>query len=400
MGEDAGEPGSSFFPVHSFTVWFLGHCQQMKILILSKRFYTGKDLVGDRYGRVFEFSRWLALRGHEVYGLAFDYHRQDTGRRASSIRETGLKWDTIRLFPKPVTGIGRYRATISKITEEFSPDIVLSVSDVYHVLAGDWLAKKFGLVHVVDLYDNYESFAAARVPGVVQFFRRALARADGIICVSRPLKRLVLDVCRPAAEPLVVINAVDTANFSPRDRAECRRHFGLPERGKLVGLGGAIGGDRGVQAVFKAHEILMKQDAGIHLVLAGALQKGTGIPGNRNIHYLGELDYAEMPLFFGALDVGIIANRDNAFARYCFPQKFFEMVACCTPVSVAATGEVVAMMNGCKQALFQPENAEDMARAIGEQLEVPCYPDVVIPSWDRSEGVLSGYLEQLLEAER
>jgi teichuronic acid biosynthesis glycosyltransferase TuaC len=370
----------------------------MKILMLSKRHYTGKDLVDDRYGRVFEFSRSLALLGHKVQGLAFDYHRRDTGRGASSIREAGLKWDTIRLFPKPVTGIGRYRATISKVAEGFSPDIVLSVSDVYHVLAGDWLAKKIGLVHVVDLYDNYESFAAARAPGVVRLFRRALARADGIVCVSHPLKRFVLDACRPVAEPLVVINAVDTASFFPRDRAECRRHFSLPERGKFVGLGGAIGGDRGVQAVFKAHEILMEQDTDIHLVLAGALQKGTGIPGNRNIHYLGELDYAEMPLFFGTLDTGIIANRDNAFARFCFPQKYFEMVACHTPVSVAATGEVVDMMKSCKQALFQPENEEDMARAIREQLEVPCYPDVEIPSWGQSGAVLSGYLEQLLEA--
>jgi hypothetical protein len=53
------------------------------------------------------------------------------------------------LFPRPVSGIGRYRAIICKVAEEFSPDIVLSISDVYHLLAGDWLARKFNLAHSV-----------------------------------------------------------------------------------------------------------------------------------------------------------------------------------------------------------------------------------------------------------
>jgi len=368
----------------------------MKILILAKRFYTGKDLVADRYGRVFEFSRSLASRGHKVHGLAFDYHRRDTGQGFSSIREARLKWDTIRLFPKPVTGIGRYRATISKVAEGFSPDIVLSVSDVYHVLAGDWLAKKIGLLHVVDLYDNYESFTAARVPGVVQLFRRALARADGIVCVSHPLKRLVIDTCRPVAKPLVVINAVDTAIFFPRDRAECRRHFSLPEGKRLVGIGGDISSGRGIQTVFDAHERLLDRDNDIHLVLAGPVGKGVEIPGGEFVHYIGVLDYAEMPLFYGSLDVGIITNKSSGFGRYCFPQKFFEMLSCGTHMAVAATGEVRELMRDCKQALFQPEMAEDLSRAILEQLDVPCMPAMDVPSWDQQGALLSSYLEKMV----
>lgn len=368
----------------------------MKILMLSKRFYTGKDLVGDRYGRVFELSRALASRGHAVQGLALDYRRREPSRGAGPVRETGLMWDIVRLFPNPVAGMGRYRATVRKIAGEFAPDIIVSTSDVYHVLAGDWLAKKTGLLHVVDLYDNYESFTAARVPGAVRAFRRALSRTAGIVCVSQPLKQFVAITCRPSAEPLVLRNAVDMANFYPRDRLECRRHFSLPEAAKLVGLGGAIGAGRGVQAVFKAHEMLMEQHPDIHLVLAGVLQKGTTVPGNGKIHYLGELDYTEMPRFFGALDAGIITNRDNEFSRFCFPQKFFEMMACRTPVCVAAAGEVVEMMGDCQQGLFRPENAEDMAHAIREQLQAPCYPDVEVPTWGQAGEALSDYLTGLL----
>ena len=368
----------------------------MKILILSKRFYTGKDLVGDRYGRVFEFSRWLASRGHEVHGLAFDYLRRDTGQGDSGIVEAGLRWDIIKLFPGPVAGIGRYRASITKVAEGFSPDVVLSVSDVYHVLAGDWLARKFGLAHVVDLYDNYESFAAARVPGVVPLFRRALARADGIVCVSHPLQRLVVDTCTPAAEPLVVINAVDTASFFPRDRAECRRHFKLPEGKALIGIGGDIASGRGIETVFDAHKQLPGRCNDVHLVLAGKVGKGVKVPASEVVHYLGMLDYAEMPLFYGALDVGIIANKASGFGRYCFPQKFFEMLSCSTPMAVAATGEVRELMQGCKQALFRPEMVGDLSTAILNQLESPCKPMVDIPSWEEQCTLLSSYLEKMV----
>ena len=110
-----------------------------------------------------------------------------------------------------------------KVAEDFAPDILMSVSDVYHVLAGDWLAKKIGLLHVVDLYDNYESFIAARIPGVVPLFRRAVARSAGIVCVSHPLKRFVLDTCRPNTDPLVVMNAVDMAHFYPQETLPCRQ---------------------------------------------------------------------------------------------------------------------------------------------------------------------------------
>lgn len=369
----------------------------MRILILSKRHYTAKDLIRDKYGRVFEFSRSLASRGHQVFGVALDYRRSKAGLRSEIMREGGLRWESMGLFPNPVAGVWRYLKKIRRIVEELRPDIILSVSDVYHVLVGDWLAKKTGHMHVVDLYDNYESFSAARIPGVILLFRKAVARADGIVCVSHPLKNYVHEVYKRSSKPFVITNAVDKSRFFPRERWDCRRHVGLPEEGRLVGLGGAIGSARGVSAVFEAHLGLLARYPDVHLVLVGRVDKDTVIPESANIHYLGELEYEAMPLFYGALDVGLVVNRDSAFARYCFPQKFFEMLACATPIAVSGTGEVVELMVGCESALFQPGDAQDMARAIGRQLESPCIPDVEKPSWDEQGAKLSRYLEKCLE---
>lgn len=372
----------------------------MRVLILSKRIYTAKDLILDRYGRVFEFSRALASNGHDVRGVAFDYRRAqpltDSGYLPQRIIEANLEWETERLYSWPAAGIRRYLAKVAQLAVDFRPDIILSASDVYHVLAGDWLARKFGLIHVADLYDNYESFTAARAPGIVYLFRRAVARSAGIICVSQPLAQYVHDSIDPKGSISVIGNAVDKTQFTLQDCRDCRRHFGLPEGKKLAGIGGAISSERGIQTVFDTHKLLLEGGNEIHLVLAGPVGKGVEVPKGEFLHYLGELDYAEMPLFYGALDVGIIANKASDFGRYCFPQKFFEMLSCGRPMAVAATGEVRELMKGCKHALFQPEMVKDMSRAILKQLEAPCMPVVEIPSWAQQGALLSSYLEKIV----
>ncbi len=366
----------------------------MKILFLSKRIYTNKDLVRDQFGRVYEFSRQLASMGHQVRGLAFDYRRNGPGESIEGPEAKGPEWDACNLFPNPVGGIKRYIAEVKRLVEEFSPDVLVSVSDVYHVILGDWLARKYRLIHVVDIYDNYEIFRAARYPGVIALYRRALSRANGVVCVSHQLKKYVLDTCKPNNIPEVVTNAVDKDLFRPHDRAECRQHFGLPAGSKLIGLGGAMFKRRGVESILQAYQVLTDSYPDIHLVLAGSTDKTTAIPDNEKIHYLGKLDYELMPLFFCSLDVGIIINKDTSFARYCFPQKFFEMLACRLPMVVASIGDVRDMMEDCTQALFRPGVVKELVDAIDRQLAEPCMPVIDVVSWEHQGALLSEFLEK------
>jgi teichuronic acid biosynthesis glycosyltransferase TuaC len=266
---------------------------------------------------------------------------------------------------------------------------------VFHVILGDWLAAKHGLRHVVDLYDNYESFSAARIPGSVPLFRRALRRADGIVCVSQPLATYVRDQCRLKTIPHIIRNAVDKNLFLPRNKIACRQKLNLPEGEILVGYGGAIAVSRGIDVLFQAHKELKAVNPNIQLVLAGAIDNRTKIPSNKDVHYLGELEYTSMPEFFGSLNVGVVSNRDSSFGRYCFPQKFFEMLACDTPLVTASTGEMADLMRGCQHALFRPGDAEELVRAIRNQLDTPCRPGIEIPCWSRQGAMLSDYLERV-----
>ena len=366
----------------------------MKILFLSKRVYTNKDLVRDRYGRVYEFSSALAGLGHRVCGLALDYRRRGFAETRVEPEGVNPEWYSRNLFPNPIGGLRKYIAGVAGLVDEFSPDVLISVSDVYHVILGDWLARQYGITHVIDIYDNYEIFKAARLPGMVALYRRALSRANGVVCVSRNLKRYVLATCNPTKEPEVITNAVNEDVFTPHDKDACRRRFGLQSDKALIGLGGAMFKRRGMETIFQAHRVLADANPDIHLVLAGSTDETTAIPESGDVHYLGKIDYRDMPLFYGALDVGIIINRDTSFARYCFPQKFFEMLACGLPMVVAAIGDVKDMMAGCSQALFRPGDANGLAEAILMQHARPCRPDIEVVSWERQGALLSEFLEK------
>ena len=44
----------------------------MRIAFLCKRHYTGKDVITDRFGRLYEIPHQLALLGHEVKAWCLD----------------------------------------------------------------------------------------------------------------------------------------------------------------------------------------------------------------------------------------------------------------------------------------------------------------------------------------
>lgn len=366
----------------------------MNILVIAKRFYTGKDLLAERYGRVYELSAELAAAGHSIYGIALDYRRL-ADRGLDDIVDANLHWQTVSLFPNVIGGFRAYVKKIESTVLTKGIDIVLSVSDVFHVILGGRIAARYGLMHVADLYDNYESFSASRTPGATMLFRRALRRADGIVCVTESLAAHVRDKYGINARSQVITNAVNIEQFTPLDRAECRKKLGLPVDKRIVGYGGAIAANRGIQLVFQAHSEVMEHRPDTHLVLAGPVDRHVEIPSDGNVHYLGEIGYKAMPAFFGALDVGIISNLDSAFGRYCFPQKLFELLACNTPVVIASTGDLSNLMSGCTHALFEPGSTKGLVRAIGMQLDKPCMPDIEIPTWHRQGAILSDYLRSV-----
>lgn len=363
----------------------------MRILVLSKRQYTGKDLLNDRYGRLYEIPAALAACDHEVVGVTLSYRRRAVGwYRRDDLPK--LSWFAINMLP---LGLWQYPRRLAEIVADFRPDLIWACSDAFHAIAGATLSRATGIPLVIDLYDNFESYTATQVPGVAPLFRAACRRAAGLTVVSQALCEYVVPTYGISVPVTVVGNGVRCDLFHPRDRKSARASLGLPIGVRLVGTAGAISADRGIAALFDAFMELASDDLSLHLVFAGPRDATPCRYRHPRILDLGVLPFEQIPDFYSALDVAVVCNRDSAFGRYCFPLKLYEIIACHTPLVAAEVGDVKKILTDYPNSLYKPSNFKDLALKIRNQLINPISIQCRPPTWLELGKKLEGFLREI-----
>jgi glycosyltransferase involved in cell wall biosynthesis len=285
---------------------------------------------------------------------------------------------------------------VFEIARDFRPDLIWACSDAYHAIFGTRLARRLEIPCVIDLYDNFESFKATWVPGVLPLFKRAVRSAQGVTCVSHSLANYISLNYGRQKPSLVLENSVRTDLFFPREQMSCRKQLGLPEAATIIGTAGALDGSRGANALFGAFELLIKEKPMLCLALAGPRSRWNPIPAGPLILDLGTLPLKTVPVLFNALDVAIICNRDSAFGRYCFPQKAYEIIACRVPLVAAAVSSMKELLGDYPQCLYQPESPASLAQAIERQLEAKTIVEVGALSWGDSAKKLENFFQDVL----
>lgn len=365
----------------------------MRLLVLTKRQYTGRDLLDDRYGRLFEIPRALTTAGHSVRGLALSYRQ----RPASTSYAAG--WESLQALPFSPLGAAQHLLRIRQICREFRPDLVWASSDAWHAIAAWRTCAPAGIPYVVDLYDNYESFGLSKAPGVIPLLRRACRGANGLTLVTRTLAEHVTTVyALPEGKPQLILgNAVDTGLFRPLDRQAARRELGLPENALLVGTAGALDASRGIRTLLEAAEHLAVKYPNFRLVLAGPTDGSLNRYRHLPVVYLGILGSDATPKFWNALDVAVVCNVDSDFGRYCYPQKLQEIIACGIPLVASAVGEVAELLRGTAAGLAIPNSSTSLAKQIEAQIQAKKGVDLgQVRSWNQRAKELSGFFEMLL----
>ncbi len=348
----------------------------MRILFLSKRRYMNKDVIDDRYGRLYELPAMLAERGHSILGACTSYRPRNDRRSHLHFEHGELEWKTFDLLPGGLPFPWR----LLSLARRFQPDLVFSASDALHVATGDWLARKLGVLHAADLYDNFESFGLTRVPGLRHAYRRALRRSAAISCVSAPLKEKLAREF--SGVPLLTLEStIDPDDHPPLERQEARRQLGLPIDAWLVGTAGALHGNRDIRLLYDAFLLLAEKHPEMQLALAGPVDSSCPPPRHPRIHYLGLLPYEQIPVFNSALDLAVICMRESEFGRYAFPQKTYEILACGTPLLAAGVDALSRLLEAWPDSLFQPGNLDSLVAGIERQRRNPSTPALTIPSW-------------------
>jgi teichuronic acid biosynthesis glycosyltransferase TuaC len=372
----------------------------LRILVLTKRQYMGKDLLNDRFGRFRELPLELARLGAEVRGLALSYRpREESVVLDSDVSGNGsLRWHSINVHNGFIPRFGRIARHAVKLATDFKPDVVWACSDACHAIFGAWLAKRMRTRCVVDLYDNFEAFRASQLPGVLPLFRRAVKEADGVTCFSRRLADHIVTTY-PREKPTKVIeNGVRTAIFRPLDRQDCRRRLRLPEHATILGTAGALDHSRGLKTLFKAFQLLANKIDNLHLAVAGPRDRRLRIPTGPNVHDLRILPYEDVPTFVNALDLSVVCYRQSLQGEFSFPQKTYEIIACRVPLIAAAVGTMNELLHNYPDCLYEPENPASLAEAAQRQLREKIVVEKEVPSWTDSAKQLEHFFEQVVRA--
>lgn len=326
----------------------------MKILVVTKRYTSAKDISREDVGRPYCLFAALRSCGHEVRFLLGDY----TERASLDARKDGIRFAIRPLTP---ARFFRFRRTVAEEIRRFGCDVVIAEGDPLFALLAAAPCRSAGVPLVYDLMDNYETYAIYRVPFFGLFDRRLLRRADRVVCVTAALRERIRRVRREGV--CVVGNGVDTARFRPMDRSECRRRLSLPAGGAVIGYFGFLAGYKGIDLLLAAHASLRAEGLRATLLLAGNRERGAAFPGEGVVD-LGLVPHDKIPACINACDAVAVPSPCNDYTDCCFPLKALEAAACGVPVAATDLGPVREFLGRGYPWLARPGDAGDLARAL------------------------------------
>lgn len=370
----------------------------MRILVLSKRQYMGKDLLDDKFGRFYEIPLALSDKDCSILGICLSYRkRPEHVENPVTFINNKMRWWSKNLGGIYKIALKDYLTLADKVITKYSPDIIWAVSDSIHIIAARYLGKKYGIPYIADLYDNFKSFTLTGIPPVHYFYKKALLSADGVTCVSDRLKNYIKNQYRYTGKMITIENGVNMEYFKPVNKQYCRNILNLPKEAIIIGIIGSTK-NRGAKIVAKSLGPILRKKSH-YLLLAGTGKRNifSNLSGDRVID-LGTLNQYLTGIAYNAIDLGLICNTDSAFGRYCFPQKFYEMLACRTPVLSAAVGSLKDLLNSDYPMCLYPIDDEALiADAINRQIDNRVIPDLPVPSWAFQADKLESVLEMTLK---
>ncbi len=329
-----------------------------KVLMLCKRHYTNRDLIANRFGRLFHLPVQLEQKGVSFVVVAEDYKNKKTEKK-------NINGVSFYSFSFRVLSLITFFYEYIKVIKTFQPDIIIASSDSHFGIIGLISARLCKVPFVFDVYDDYRAFGTNRLPLMKTFFMLAVKKADLVICSSHPLK----DQLSGENNSLVVIeNGVDTDMFCFSVRADAREKKDISIDKIVIGYFGCIGKNRGVEVLVQAVNILKKDFPQISLLLAGKNDFGKSFDTS-SLDYRGEVNQEEIPLLINASDVVVIPYLPDPQVNMSNPCKLAEYLSCGIPIVATKVSDLAASFKKIPEALCLPGNAEDMARAIKWQLE-------------------------------
>lgn len=328
----------------------------MNVHLLCKRYYTNKDLLQDRYGRLYHLPTQLVRLGAVASVTAIDY-------RGSTVEQLNAEGVTFRTAPATPVKLPGLLPHLNRTIPASRPDLLIASGDSHIGYIGSWIAERLRIPFVFDVYDYYPAFRGNRIPGMKAMFKSSIKKARRVLCASEQLRRRVSKLNENA---LVIENGVDRQLFAPGDMREARLAFNLDLEAPLIGYFGSITPTRG-PLLIDACRLLRKEMPSLNVVLAGPTTQRVDEPW---IRYLGPLPQTSVVGLIRACDVVTVPYAPDSFNNMAGASKIPEYLACRKPVVATRVSDHEEIFKAAPTSLCDPE-PEDMARALRRQLTNP-----------------------------
>lgn len=332
-----------------------------ELLFIGKRFYTNRDALREKYGRIYQLPRHWAASGIATRLWLVDYHDRDL------VREKDGDLDVIST---PVRNLAVLRQWGKEAyMRRPKPTVIVASGDCYIGLMAYRIARRLGARFIFDVYDKYDEFGGYRKLAGFDPFGFLLRNSDVRLFASRAL---LAELSPDSARDVLVPNGLDLQRFAPLDRDASREMLGLPKNLRLVGYFGGMEPDRGVGDLIDAIELLRMEGNGVELLLGGIAPAELNLrrPG---VRYLGNVPFDRMPQALASSDVLAVPYRRSAIMDAGASNKIVEAIACRRPLAATRTPNLIANFpNQAAQLgelLAEPGDTADLARVIRAQLE-------------------------------
>lgn len=334
-------------------------CTEVNILFIGKRFYTNRDALTEKYGRIYQLPYHWAKAGVDTKLWLIDYHSTEFVTQQD---------DSLAIISTPVKNGSVIKQYWQESRSKKKPDIIVASGDCYIGLLGYHLAKKLNAKFVFDVYDKYDEFGGYIKLLGIDIFSYLLKKSDLRMFASKALlKQLGI-----LEHDFILMNGIDGNLFKNLDKNEARDRLNIHTENKIVGYFGSMEHDRGVADLMQAIAILRSHSIHVELLLGGKSNPELDL-NQSGIHYLGNVAFPEIPYALAACDILAIPYRRSPFMDAGASNKIAEAIACERPIVATKSPNLYA--NFAKQALelekylAEPNDPNSLSLAIIEQLE-------------------------------
>lgn len=329
----------------------------MKILVLTKRFGTNKDLVMQNFGRQIRLFEHIQKLGHKVDFLCMDYVKFES-------KKARIKNIDYYIEPFSIGKFNFFKKKLNFLLKNNKYDVIVpSTSPLLGIIAY-FYSKKYKIKMLYELQDSFSIYDEYKIPFVRQIDKYVTKNCDVVVCVSRTLLNKIRKFRKKPS--YVIENGIERNLFRPLDKTKCRKKLNLPLDAKIIVYIGHITKLKGFDILLEAFAKVREEYPNTHLLLSGKIDKDIDIR-LKNVLYHPLPKREQVAMAINASDVAVNPDPKNAFTEYCFPYKIVEYMACKIPIVATDVGDASLILK--KYGSVCNPNANDLAEKIISKLQ-------------------------------